>query len=145
MKAVALACVAAGLMASLPAGAAGQESKSAPLAKQLAAALDAAKLDSVAARDPSREDTFFAALYYPGVQLLAVSAKYSAPAGFTPPSPCTGSRRTAATFGSTADARASVSFQATWRKPSGSGWNGSCLVGCPVAWSVASVRPWNDP
>ena len=29
-----------------------QESKSAPLAKQLAAALDAAKLDSIAARDP---------------------------------------------------------------------------------------------
>lgn len=80
MKAVALACLAAGLVVSLPAGAAGQESKSAPLVKQLAAALDAAKLDSVAARDPASQDTFFAVLYFPGVQLLAVSAKYSVPA-----------------------------------------------------------------
>jgi hypothetical protein len=60
-----------------PAGA--QESKSAPLAKQLAAALDAAKLDSVAARDPSQEDKFFAVLYFPGLELLTVSAKYSVP------------------------------------------------------------------
>ena len=27
----------------------------------------------------------------------------------------------------------------------GSGWNGSCLAGWPVAWSVARVRPWNEP
>ena len=33
-----------------------QESKSAPLAKQLAAALDAGKLDSIAANDPSAPD-----------------------------------------------------------------------------------------
>jgi hypothetical protein len=62
-----------------PAVASAQESKSAPLAKQLAAALDGAKLDSVAAKDPSSPDMFFAALYFPGVQLLVVAGKYSVP------------------------------------------------------------------
>jgi hypothetical protein len=56
-----------------------QESKSVALAKQLAAALDAAKLDSIAAKDPAAPDTYVAALYFPGAQLLVVSAKYSAP------------------------------------------------------------------
>jgi hypothetical protein len=56
-----------------------QEGKSGALAKQLAAALDAAKLDSVAAKDPASPDTFIAALYFPGAQLLVVSAKYTAP------------------------------------------------------------------
>jgi len=56
-----------------------QDSKSAPLAKQLAAALDAGKLDSIAAKDPAAPDTFVAALYFPGMQLLVVSGKYSAP------------------------------------------------------------------
>jgi hypothetical protein len=60
--------------------AAAQESKSAPLARQLAAALDAAKLESIAAKDPGGQDTYVAALYFPGLQLLAVSASYSAPA-----------------------------------------------------------------
>ena len=76
--------VAAGLavaafvsLSTAPASA--QEGKSPALAKQLAAALDAAKLDSVAARDPSGADMFVAALYFPGAQLLVVSAKYSAP------------------------------------------------------------------
>ena len=71
--------------------------------------------------------------------------KYSAVAGFTPPSPCTGSSSTAATEGSRAASRASRSSQATWRKPSGRGWNTSCLAGWPVAWRVARVRPWNEP
>lgn len=56
-----------------------QGSKSEPLAKQLAAALDSAKLDSIAARDPSVPDAFVAALYFPGAQMLVVYAKYSAP------------------------------------------------------------------
>ncbi len=64
---------------SLSTAASAQESRSAPLAKQLAAALDAAKLDSIAAKDPSAPDIFFAALYFPGVQLLVVSGKYSVP------------------------------------------------------------------
>ena len=56
-----------------------QESKSAALAKQLTAALDSAKLDSIAAKDPSAPDTYCAALYYAGSPLLVVSAKYAAP------------------------------------------------------------------
>ena len=61
------------------AAAVAQESKSAPLAKQLAAVLDAGKLDSIAARDPAAPDTFVAALYFPGMQLLVVSGKYAVP------------------------------------------------------------------
>jgi hypothetical protein len=75
MKLLTAAVVALSL--SSPAWA--QESKSAPLAKQLAAALDAAKLDCIAAKDPSAPDVFVAALYFPGVQLLVVSGKYSVP------------------------------------------------------------------
>jgi hypothetical protein len=56
-----------------------QESKSAPLAKQLALALDAAKLDSIAAPDPATGG-FVAALYIPGTQLLVVSGKFESPA-----------------------------------------------------------------
>jgi hypothetical protein len=56
-----------------------QESKSAALAKQLSAALDAAKLDSIATKDPGKPDVFFGALYFPGTQLLVVSAQYTAP------------------------------------------------------------------
>ena len=65
------------LSAVIPASA--QESKSAPLARQLAAALDAAKMDSIAAKDPEAADAFAAALYFPGMQLLVVSGKYSVP------------------------------------------------------------------
>ena len=63
---------------SLSAAALAQESKSGPLAKQLTAALEAAKLDSIAAKDPNAADIFVAALYFPG-QLLVVSAKYTVP------------------------------------------------------------------
>ena len=76
MKLVAAVVVVA---LSLGSVASAQESKSAPLAKQLAAALDAAKLDCIAAKDPSAPDVFVAALYFPGVQLLVVSGKYSVP------------------------------------------------------------------
>jgi hypothetical protein len=64
---------------SLAARASAQESKSAPLAKQLAAALDAAKLDSVAAKDPDGTDVFVAALYFPNMEFLVVSGRYSVP------------------------------------------------------------------
>lgn len=56
-----------------------QESKSPAAAKELGATLDRLKLDSIAAPDPSDPGTFVAALYFPGAQLLVVSAKYSAP------------------------------------------------------------------
>jgi hypothetical protein len=56
-----------------------QESKSAAAAKELAQLLEAAKLDSIASRDPVEKDHYVAALYFTG-QLLVVSARYSAPA-----------------------------------------------------------------
>ena len=76
---VAAASLAAVVSVSVVAPASAQESKSATLAKQLAAALDAAKLDSIAAKDPAAADVFCAALYFPGAQLLVVSGRYSAP------------------------------------------------------------------
>src|SRR5438045_9704892 len=79
MKAVARACLAVGLVLALSAAAQAQEPKSAALAKQLAAALDSGKLDSIAAKDPSAPDVFIGALYFPGVQLLVVCAKYTVP------------------------------------------------------------------
>jgi len=58
--------------------AAAQESASAPLAQQLAAALDDAKLGSIAAKDSEGDDRFVAALFFPG-RLLVVSARYEVP------------------------------------------------------------------
>ena len=57
-----------------------QTSKSAAAAKVLAQALDAAKLDAIAAADPAEPGTFVAALYFQGTQILVISAKYAAPA-----------------------------------------------------------------
>ena len=62
---------------SLPLGA--QDSKSAAAAKELSDTLDRLKLDSIAAADPTDPNSFVAALYFQGAQLLVVSAKYSAP------------------------------------------------------------------
>ena len=73
------ALLAAVLVLSLTAGASGQDSKSAPLAKQLAAALEGAKLDSLAAADPAHAGTFIAVLFFSGSQMMVVSAKYSVP------------------------------------------------------------------
>jgi hypothetical protein len=66
------------LALTFPMPAAAQESKSAPLAKQLAAAMESGKLDSIAAKDAAANDVFVAALYFPG-QLLVISGKYSVP------------------------------------------------------------------
>jgi hypothetical protein len=79
MKRVVRGCLFVLVALSLASTGMAQDSKSAPLAKQLAAALDAAKLDSVAAKDPSAPDVFVAALYFPGSQLLVVSARYTVP------------------------------------------------------------------
>jgi uncharacterized cupredoxin-like copper-binding protein len=57
--------------------AAAQDSKSAAIAKNLATALDAAKLTAIAAKDPSDPEAFVAAMYFSGSQLLVVGAKYS--------------------------------------------------------------------
>jgi hypothetical protein len=74
-----LPAVVAVLAVSLAESAAGQEAKSAALAKQLTAALDEAKLDSLAAKDPSAPDVFVGVLYFQGSPLLVVSAKYAVP------------------------------------------------------------------
>ncbi|HEV3216995.1 MAG TPA: hypothetical protein VGZ27_14790 [Vicinamibacterales bacterium] len=67
------------LVLGLFAVASAQSSKSLTVAKELTAALDAQKLDAIAARMPSDPDRYVAALYYPGVQLLVISGKYPAP------------------------------------------------------------------
>jgi hypothetical protein len=56
------------------------QSKSADLVKELTRLLESSKLDSVAAKDPNAPDRFVAALYFPGSELLVVSAKYTVPA-----------------------------------------------------------------
>lgn len=56
-----------------------QTSTSAALAKELTALLDARQIDSIAAKDPAAPDQYVAALYFPNLQLLVVSAKYSVP------------------------------------------------------------------
>ena len=75
------AAAAVGLAVALtavPRIASAQESKSAPLARQLTQLLDGAKLDSIAAADPA-SGRFVAALYIPGTQLLVVSGKFQTP------------------------------------------------------------------
>jgi hypothetical protein len=57
----------------------GQESKSTELAKELTQLLEAKKLESIAAKDPAAPDLFVGALYYPGSQLMVVSARYLVP------------------------------------------------------------------
>lgn len=61
-----------------PTVAAAQDSKSAPLATELARLLDQMKLDSIAAK-VTAPDQYAAALYFPGSQLLVVGAKYYVP------------------------------------------------------------------
>lgn len=76
-----LVTVLAVSVSALAAAAAGgaEDSKSSVVAKELTLALDAAKLDSIAAADPSAPGTYVAALYFKDSQLLVVSAKYSVP------------------------------------------------------------------
>jgi hypothetical protein len=85
MCAVARAWLVSLLVLSVSATVSAQQSPSTSvaLAKELAAAMDAAKLDSVGARDPASPDRFFGALYFPGTQLLVVAAKYAAPLAMT--------------------------------------------------------------
>lgn len=71
--------MAAAILASAGVLAGAEDSKSAAVAKELSQVLDAAKLDAVAVADPSAPGSFIAAIYIPEVQLLVVSAKYSAP------------------------------------------------------------------
>jgi hypothetical protein len=56
-----------------------QESKSATLAAEVAKLLDQLKVDSIAARHPAAPDQYVGALYFPGSQLLVVTARYQVP------------------------------------------------------------------
>jgi hypothetical protein len=68
------------LLLALPSLATAQVvSKSAAIAKELVQVMDTKKLDSIAAKTPTGEGHFAAALYFPNVQLLVVSGHYSAP------------------------------------------------------------------
>jgi hypothetical protein len=73
------AILAAAVAFALPI-AADAQSKSADLAKQLSQLLEQKKLESFAAADADNAGVFVAALYYPGTELLVVSAKH-----FNPP------------------------------------------------------------
>jgi hypothetical protein len=66
-------------LACVPAAARAQAPKSLAAGKDLAAALDAKKLDAIAAKIPGESDRYVAALYFPGLQLLVISGKYPAP------------------------------------------------------------------
>ena len=69
----------AAAMLLAPAAAHAQDVKSSELARQFAQLLDQKKLDAVATADAQTPGAFLAALYFPGTQLLVVSAKYAAP------------------------------------------------------------------
>jgi len=77
------ALVALTALACVPAAARAQEVKSPDLVKQLTVLLDQKKIDAIAAPDAQSPGAYMAALYFPGTQLLVVSAKYSAPALLT--------------------------------------------------------------
>jgi hypothetical protein len=78
MKVIARGCFAGVVTLALSGTALAQDSESSRLAKQLSAALEAAKVDSIAARDPTGAGTYIAALYVAGT-LLVISAQYAAP------------------------------------------------------------------
>ena len=64
----------------VPVTSSAQDSKSASLAAELGKLMDDAKLDHVAAKLSTGTDQYVGAMYFPGAQLLVVSAKYpSAP------------------------------------------------------------------
>ena len=63
----------------LPATAAAQVSKSAGVAKELVQVLNEKKLEAIAAKVPTGDGNFAAALYFPNVQLLVIAGNYSAP------------------------------------------------------------------
>jgi hypothetical protein len=79
MRAIWVACLALVFVLAPSRSSRAQDSESSRVAKQLTAALDAAKIDSIAAKDPTRAGTYVAALYFPGTQLLVISAQYAAP------------------------------------------------------------------
>ena len=55
------------------------QSPSLSLVRQLTTLLEGAKLDTLAAKLPGTEDSFVAARYFPGQQLIVVSGRYAVP------------------------------------------------------------------
>jgi hypothetical protein len=78
--AVSIVIVAAVLAAAIPTRADAPPSRSAGPAAALVKLMTDQGLDAIAARDPNEPGRYIAALCFPGVQLLVVSAKYPAPA-----------------------------------------------------------------
>ena len=74
-----VAFVVLSAMLFAPPAARAQDAKSGELVKQLTGLLDQKKLDAIAVADAQAPGSYIAALYFPGTQLLVVSAKYSAP------------------------------------------------------------------
>lgn len=72
--------VAVGVCVALMGGAARAQTdtKSAELTKQLVSAMTARQLDAIAVADPDEPGRFIAALVYPEVQTMAVSARHKA-------------------------------------------------------------------
>jgi hypothetical protein len=68
------------IFASLAAAPVGAQSGSAAVVRDLTSRLETSKLDSIAARVPGTDDTFVAALHFPGQQLVVVSGRYAVPA-----------------------------------------------------------------
>lgn len=71
--------VVAAAWATLGSAPAVAQSTSSAAVQELTSLLDRGKLDSIAARMPGTEDTFVAALYFPGQQVIVVSGRYAAP------------------------------------------------------------------
>ena len=72
--------LAVSLSALFSSGAVAQNvSKSAAVAKELVQVMEGKKLDSIAAKIPTADGHYAAALYFPNVQLLVISGHYSAP------------------------------------------------------------------
>lgn len=78
MKAFWSACLASAFIVAAAPAVQAQESTSAPLVKKLITALDAARTDLFAAKDPSSGD-YVCVLYVAGSQMMVVSAKYPVP------------------------------------------------------------------
>jgi hypothetical protein len=73
-------CTLVLLVATLvPAAPLDRAADSATSASELAKALSEQRLDAIAAQDPDEPDRFIAALFFPGSQLLVVSARHASP------------------------------------------------------------------
>lgn len=82
MRAACVIVIAAAFLAAAPRASA--QPRSPALVKSLVDQMSAQHLDAFAARDPNAPDRIVAAMLFPGVQLLVVSARYPSPAALDP-------------------------------------------------------------